>query len=232
MTGPKNRGTSLPELLVVIAILAVLLVAAERVVVYGYQFYRETDESITLQRESLLALTRLSQDLTAAHPESILVANDTPPVTTPVTTPNSTLVIPIPKNLAGNTEVDNLGRLLWMTLAGYQVDYTAPERPLMRYLRDMQPYMGAVPPSEPGGTGSSAVYTYDVEALSIPDAATANNNTADRRSPAARNVEEFNVTQNLDTFDIRLTILLKGRVKAGVSEDNSLTLTSTVYSRN
>lgn len=225
----------MPELMIVMGIMGILLYLAQRVVVSGYEFYRTTDESITLQKEGLLALTRITRDISASHHRSIVV-NDQVPLPAPPPDPREdTLVIPQPSRQSdGATVVDRQGAAKWMSIVGYGIDTSKPNRPLVRYIADTYDVPGntffttvpSIPPDPPE-------YIVNIELVTaMPTLADIQSFPSVQRRVAATNILSFEVDKKVDTIDLKLTIFLTGRVRGGVSLDNSLTLQTTVFSKN
>lgn len=229
----QRRGATLPELMIVMSVMGVLLMVAARMVKFGYEFYRYTDESITLQREGLLALSQLSRDLTESHQRSIVVNTIT--VSDPEPDPHheDQLIIPLPQNLEGLTEVNKEGAAKWMAVVGYEIDTTRPSRPLIRYLGDTQ--------HDPGNDfwlpAPDNTYTSDIETVLETEMTTVDElkafpATGLRTRAVARHLLEFKATRAVDTIDVEITIFLKGIEQGTNSLDNSLSLRTTVFPRN
>ncbi len=227
----SNRGTTLVELLISMGIMGIVLFLAARLVTFSYEFYRYTDESITLQKEGLMALQFLTQDLLATHQRSVVITPAT--VTTPAPDHREDqLVIPLPHRIDGETEVNEEGAAKWMSVAGYEIDTARPTRNLMRYLGDTVNDVGGdftVPPPDN--------YIADIETVLAADMPTLPEiiayPAADLRiHSVCRHVLEFQAHKNVDTVVIDLTVLLPGRVRGGVPFDNSLSLNTTVFPRN
>ncbi len=225
----SRRGATLPELLVCMSVMGVLLFLAARLVTHAYEFYRFTDESISLQREGILALQSLSEDLTASHQrsivtEEIIVASPTP------SHHEDKVVIPLPMRMDGMTEVNEEGASKWMSVAGYAIDTTRPTRNLMRYLGDTA--------QDPGNNfKDSGEYIADIEFVKLTDIPTVDEIAAFvdpglRARSVCRNVFSFEVRRSVDVVDIKIVILIPGRVRAGLSLDNSISLNTTILPRN
>lgn len=229
-------GTTLPELLVCMSVMTILLFLAARMVTYAYDFYHYTDESITLQREGLLALQSLTDDITASHQRSIVT--DEQVVTTPAPSHNEDLVvIPLPNRMDGMTEVNSEGASKWMSVVGYEIDTSSPTRNLIRYLGDTV--------NDPGDNfretdpvTSVTDYIADIETVDVssemPTVAQIKAFPAIglRAKSVCRNVFSFKVKRSVDVIEIDVTILLPGRVQGGNSLDNSLVLNTTILPRN
>lgn len=226
----RARGTTLSELLVVMAIMGVLMVLAQRVVVFGYEFYRTTDESITLQKEGLLALTWIGQDIQVSHHISI---DAIPDPSVDMTTPpydyrEDQVSVPLPRKVDGEAVVNTKGALTWQSIAGYELDTT--KHYLMRYLADT-----ANDPLNQFLTGNPAPddYLENIEFVtSMPSVATIKAMPNVNTRVVARSIVAFTVDKNVDTVDLELTILLPGRIRGGNALDNSLSLKTTVFPRN
>jgi hypothetical protein len=224
----RARGTTIPELLVVMGIMGILLLLAQKVVVFGFEFYRTTDESITLQKEGLLALTWLAQDVALSHHVSIEAVDDPSVNMTvpPYDYPEDAVSIPLPRDIVGKAIVNEEKALTWRSIVGYELDI--PNKRLMRYLVDT-----AFDPQFVTGEPFPDDYISNIEFVTImPDCAAIKARPDVNTRVAARNVVGFNVDKNVDTMRIELIILLPGRVQAGNSLDNSLTLETTIFPRN
>ena len=110
--------------MVVAAIMGILLYVSQLVVSSGYEFYRFTDTSIALQRESILALENLGIDLQDTHQRSVVV-HENPPKPVPAGSfSEDEVIIPLPKDLDGGSEVNEDAVVKWMTVAGWAIDTT------------------------------------------------------------------------------------------------------------
>ena len=236
---PKDRdaGTTLPELLVCMAVMGVILFLAARMVTYAYDFYHYTDESISLQREGLLALQALTEDITASHQRSIVTTEQV--VTTPAPSHNEDLVvIPMPYRMDGMTEVNSEGASKWMSIVGYEIDTSSPTRNLIRYLGDTINDPGDNFRETDPGPPSVTDYTADIETVDVssemPTVAEIKAFPAIglRVKSVCRNVFSFKVKRSVDVVEIDVVILLPGRIQGGTSLDNSLSLNTTVLPRN
>lgn len=217
-----DRGTTLPEMLVVSAIMGVLLYLAHRVVVSGYEFYRYTDTSITLQREAILALENLAFDLQDTHQRSVVVVENPPKPVPAGSFSEDEVVIPLPKDMDGGTVVNSDAIVKWMTVAGWGIDVTKADRPLMRYLGDTINDADFID----GGD-----YIVDIETVleaEMPTLAEIQGYPNVRRRVVAHNIREFSVHRSVDTVEVKLKIFLKGVQDL----DNSLELETTVFPRN
>ncbi len=226
-----SRATTLPELLVVMAVMGVLLYLAQRAVVAGFEFYRFTDESITLQREGLTALSYITEDLLATHQRSVVV-KDVPVASPTPSHDEDELVIPLPQKLDGTSEINNdSGAVKWMSVVGYKIDTTRDDRPLMRHHGDSQ-----YDPDNDFKDPISGDYITDIEIITPPelkmptvDDIAGFPDTGRRSRVVARNVFSLAVVRRTDTIDVELTIFLPGRF---VNADNSITLETTIFPRN
>jgi hypothetical protein len=222
-------------------IMGILMVLAQKVVVFGYDFYRTMDESITLQKEGLLALTWLGQDVSLSHHPSIQLADD-PSVdltTDPPDFAEDTLVVPLPRTVDGKARINTDKSLTWGSLAAYEIDPV--NHRLMRYLVDSAVAINppdtvskfvtdpAPDPADPNYYISNIEF---VESASYPSAALMATLPDVNKRVAARSVASLDCTRGTDTLEIELTILLPGRVRGGRSLDNSLTLNTTIFPRN
>jgi hypothetical protein len=226
-------GTTLAELLICIGVMAVVLFLSSRLVTYAYEFYRFTDESISLQREGILALQALTTDMTISHQRSIVVTQQVYADPTPSHREDH-LIIPLPQRLDGSTEVNEEGASKWMTVAAYEVDQTSPSRNLIRHVGDTANDVGNDFFTE---APAPIDYVADIESVAADEMPTvaevkAYPQTGLRQKSVCRNVLEFKVTKRVDTFDVDLTIFLTGRVRGGISLDNSLSLNTTIFPRN
>lgn len=227
------------------AIMSIVLYVAAQLVTYAYNFYRYTDESITLQREGLSALQALTADLTISHQRSVVVKSHV--VASPTPSHNEDqVVIPLPQNMEGTSDVNNEGATKWMSVVGYEIDTSRPTRNLIRYLGDTIHDSGDEPHGDfwdknidvdDDGTADGD-YIADIEAVD-PDTQMPTVGeiklfpaTGLRTKSVCRHVFEFKVRRSIDTVEIDLTVLLPGKVRGGQSLDNSLKLTTTVLPRN
>lgn len=228
----SRRGTTLPELLIVMAIMGVLLYVSQKVVVSGYEFYRTLDESFTLQREGLVALTRLTQDMAFSHHRSIEQTESATPIAPGQPDYEAfadheinvdEVIIPLAEDVDGQSHVAATGAdeggLYWESVVAYQLDTASNDMPLMRYLADFK-------------CGGAAEYPVNIELATLPTMAQITGYVDVRPRVAARHVLEFDLVKNVDTFDVELTIFLEGRKTATQSLDNSLTLKTTVFPKN
>lgn len=219
------------------SVLTVVLYSAAQLVTYAYNFYRYTDESITLQREGLSALQALTSDLTLSHQRSVVVDSQT--VSTPSPSHNEDrVVIPLPQNMDAMTSVNSEGASKWMTVVGYEIDTSRPTRNLIRYVGDTVHDPGDNFREDTDGDGSKDDYIADIETV-IPD--TQMPTVAEIKlfpetglsvKSVCRHVFEFKVRRSVDTVEIDLTILLPGKVQGENSLDNSVKLNTTVLPRN
>ena len=217
--------------MVVMAVMGVLLMLAQRAITAGFDFYRFTDESIKLQKEGLVALSYITQDLLASHQRSIVTKDVTEANPAP-SHDEDELVIPLPQKLDGTSEINNdSGAVKWMSVAGYKIDVTREDRPLMRHLGDTQ-----YDPDNDFKDPISGDYITDIEVVTPPelkmpavDDIAGFPDTGRRSRVVARHVFSFSVVRRTDTIDVELTIFLPGRF---VSSDMWITLETTVFPRN
>lgn len=212
--------------MVVAAIMGILLYVSQLVVSSGYEFYRFTDTSIALQRESILALENLGIDLQDTHQRSVVV-HENPPKPVPAGSfSEDEVIIPLPKDLDGGSEVNEDAVVKWMTVAGWAIDTTRENRPLMRYLGDAQHDIG-------NNFIVASDYTIDIESVLSTEMPTiteimAYPESGLRRRVIARNIREFSVHRSVDTIEVKLKVYLKGVQDLG----NSLELETTIFPRN
>jgi hypothetical protein len=214
------------------AVMSIILFLAARLVTYAYEFYRFTDESISLQREGILALQSLTTDITISHQRSIVVTQQI--IAAPAPSHREDLVIiPLPQKMDGTTEVNTEGASKWMSVAAYEIDTTpGGPRNLVRHLGDTANDVGGhftVPAPDN--------YVSDIETVlpaDMPTVAEVKGYPAAglRQKSVCRNVLEFKASKLVDTIEIDLTIYLTGRGRGGVTLDNSLSLNTTIFPRN
>ena len=223
------------------SVLTVVLYSAAQLVTYAYNFYRYTDESITLQREGLSALQALTSDLTLSHQRSVVVDSQT--VSTPSPSHNEDrVVIPLPQNMDAMTSVNSEGASKWMTVVGYEIDTSRPTRNLIRYVGDTIHDPGNNfwdDNADTDGDGNpDGDYIADIETVNpdtqMPTVAEIKlfPETGLSVKSVCRHVFEFKVRRSVDTVEIDLTILLPGKVQGENSLDNSVKLNTTVLPRN
>lgn len=222
----RARGTTIPELMVVAAIMGILLYVSQRVVASGYEFYRFSDTSIRLQREAILALDNLGVDLQDTHQRSVVVVENPPKPVPAGSYSEDEVVIPLPKDLDGGTEVTDKAVVKWMSVAGWAIDTSRDDRPLMRYLGDTQHDVG-------NNFIDGGDYIVDIESVLPTEMPTVSEimsypDSGLRRKVVARNIREFSVHRSVDTIEVKLKVYLKGIQDL----DNSLELETTIFPRN
>ena len=116
-------GATLLEMLVVLGIVSIILVSVARLVRVSVDYYFYSTAQLEVQRNALLSLNLLSQQLTASTYESVFTDNNLP---------HPGIVFASPRNASGELVRNAAGNLVWTRLICYYVDNVNGQSGLMR----------------------------------------------------------------------------------------------------
>lgn len=124
----KQRGTTLLELILVMGISAIIMVSVGYLIRSGVDYYFYSTTQLEVQRNSLLSLSILTQELSGSVYEGIYTDNNAP---------NPGFIFAISKGLGGGPKRGGSGNLLWTTLVCYYVDTVDGTSMLIRKEEDL-----------------------------------------------------------------------------------------------
>ncbi|MBI3927886.1 MAG: hypothetical protein HY319_20260 [Armatimonadetes bacterium] len=173
----SRRGVTLLELLIASGL--VLLVALSVLALFeaGVRYVRESEARLDIQRDALVAMALVTQELSESNPVAFRTDPDPPGV-----------VFGSPRNLEGTLIVDSSGKLIWQKFICYYLEDSGAERRLIRKERMLDPTVRVSFPPAPGAGLSTA----DFLVLPIP------------ARTIAGGIESFAVTPSTQV-DIELT---------------------------
>ena len=192
--GWVRRGATLLELLIVMALMGILIVAVGYLMRAGHTYYFGSIESLDLQQQSLFGISRISNEICDTNINGVQSYPDPLP-TDPVGQPNSGLVFPSPRGLAGNFQYDNAGRILWQTFVCYYITDLPTRKALVKKVVPI--------PSGPQIT----VPDPDKEGCDL----TFFKNSAAPVTVIGGGVIRFQTTVNADTVDVLTNARVSGR---------------------
>jgi len=138
----KSRGTSLFEMMIVIAISSIILVSIGNLIRVGVDYYFYSTAQIEVQRNALLSLSIMTQELTGSTYESVYTENSAPPTLDPndgllfASAVNEdgvdTDVAPGHQGYPGDTVRDSGGNLLWINMICYYIGEVDGKKALLR----------------------------------------------------------------------------------------------------
>jgi hypothetical protein len=191
-TRGRSPAATLLELIIVMALMGLLLGAVGYMMRYAHDYYFGTLESLDLQQQSLFGISRLSGDLTDSNFTTVRRYDDPLP-TDPPGRPNSGLVVPSPRDLAGAYQFDDAGRIKWTTFVCYYVENIPGGRKALVKKVTPVPSGPQLSPPDPDLEGRDLAYF---------------KGSPDPKQIIATGVTRFETTLNADT----ITTLINSRV--------------------
>lgn len=148
----RRRGATLIELIVVMFLMSLMMISVGALMREGQNFYFGSIESLDLQKDALVAISRVSNELGDTNISSVRVypdpqAADRPAAVPPDTVFNSTgIVFASPRDATGNFQFDSAGRIVWQTFVCYYVQTINGSPALVRKVTPIPPLPGLPPP--------------------------------------------------------------------------------------
>ena len=224
----RRSGHTLVEVMLVGAFLLLLATMSYRMMVSAFNFYRDADDSIEIQRSALLALTRMTADISGTDYDVVDIKADTSGITPVNADPATHYVASPPEHIAaphydivvfshpadvnGDFVVDpTTGRVHWQSAIGYFVEALPNGNHAL--IRSVFDFGGGIPAPP-----------YPIPGL-VADPYVMRGPGLDR-GILARNIYQFGITKEVDTYDIILTVGLSSR------NESSLSLRTKVFPRN
>lgn len=196
---------TLVEMMIVFSLSGIVLYATHVLLFTGVRYYNESMDSLDVQREALLAITKLAQDLSGSNFEKI--RTDTVPV--------DGIVYPTIRDINGQFITDDGGAVMWQGMAAYHVDDVGGSDFLVKkYL----PLPGGMSSSPPGAYDYSPPFDLNYFVTNISAG-----------GPVARNVIAFVPNLEVDTVQLTLTVSLTSNT---TRDTNSIALQSKAFPRN
>ncbi len=119
----KRRGATLIEMLLVMGIASVIMVSVGYLIRSGVDYYFYSTTQLDVQRNSLLSLNILTQELTGSTYESVFTDNNPP---------NPGFVFAISAKADGTPQRGPSGNLEWTKMVAYYIDEIDGTSMLMR----------------------------------------------------------------------------------------------------
>ena len=193
---------SLIEIIVVMALLSGLLLGTHQLLQSGIRYFNESMDSLEVQKEGLVALSRLSSELQASNFDKI--HSDPGPI--------QGLVFPSIYDASDDFYTDTDGRLMWRSIRCYHRGTLADGTEVLYKKSAALPMGDTSTPPDPYGFASPFTVAFF--------------NTQSADQVVARNVDDFLITMGTDIIEFDLTISLSRK------NTSSMTIKTKVTPRN
>lgn len=137
----KRRGATLIEMLLVMGIASVIMVSVGYLIRTGVDYYFYSTTQLEVQRNSLLSLNILTQELTGSTYESVYTDNNLP---------NPGFVFAVSETPGGGVQRAPDGNLEWTRMKAYYVDEIDGTKMLLRKTVDLATPYSSNPPDTVG----------------------------------------------------------------------------------
>lgn len=142
-----RQGTTLLELILVMGISAIIMVSVGHLIRTGVDYYFYSTTQLEVQRNSLLSMNLLAQELTSSTREGLTTDNNAP---------NPGLVFAISRAADGSPKRGPAGNLLWTTIVTYYIDEVDGIKMLMRKEENLA--VEEINPPDIAGLGKDIAY--------------------------------------------------------------------------
>ena len=143
----RKLGATLLEMIIVLGIVSIILLSVARLVRVSVDYYFYSTAQLEVQRNALLSLNLLSQQLTASTYESVYTDNNLP---------HPGIVFASPRDASGELVRDGSGNLVWTRLICYYIDTVNGQTGLVR--KEFELTVQDTNPPDPVALGADITY--------------------------------------------------------------------------